>query len=950
MTEVADAAMRPDEPAGQALAGLRALSGPLFDALSKSGVAITVTDPRRDDDPIVYVNAAFEALTGYSALEVVGRNCRFLQDPTSDADTTARIAKSLEADGAVTADILNRRKDGSPFWNRLNITTLRDPEGVEAYRFATQTDVTGEYADEVMVEQLRLSRQKLAEAQERLRVAQSIAGAAGAWEWDIASGALVADVRFANLYGLDPVAVARGLPTSAFFAPVHPDDRLRLKIAVAGALNGAEVFSRDYRVVLDGVVHWVSARGRTYLDEQDRPIRFSGVLADITDQKRVEEQLLVAQTAGGVGSFEYLSGFGTAEVSEQFCRLLGLQPATSLPVRTINALVHADDPPIIQGRDGQHPFGPAFHEFRILRADTGEQRWLASRGEYRQHGSGGISFIGVIYDITSTKRSEEQLRMLTETLEIRVAARTEERDRVWNLSRDLLHVIGPDGLYRAANPAWKVLLGYDEADLIGRRAGSLVHPDDQQGALERFKTLAGGQPMGDFDCRMLAKDGSYVWVNWTAMPEGDTIYGIGRDVTQRKVLEDQLRQSQKMEAVGQLTGGLAHDFNNMLTGVLGGIDMVRRRIAEGRMADVDRFLDAAMQSGQRAAALTHRLLAFSRRQTLDSRPLDVGTLAMSMEDLLRRTLGEQVSLRIDAQPDLWHAVADDNQLESAILNLAINARDAMPEGGELVIATRNVHLSDQALADSDYAQAGDYVEVSVTDTGTGMPPDVLEKVFDPFYTTKPLGQGTGLGLSMIYGFIQQSRGHVVIDSEEGRGTAIRLFLPRHLGVVVDESAVIDQAAPSGAGETVLVIEDDPSVRLLVMQVLAELGYQGIETADGRQAVPVLESSRKIDLLISDVGLPGLNGRQLAEIARETRPNLPILFMTGYAKEAADQAAFLGGGMKIIAKPFAIEELGRRIGEILQRGATAGAEGHLSRGADSVAEKHRKMAEPGSGKR
>jgi PAS domain S-box-containing protein len=916
MTE-ADAAIRHHE-AGRALEALRALAGPLFDALEKSGVAVAVTDPRREDDPVVYVNAAFETLTGYSAREAVGRNCRFLQDAAVDRATVSRIAQTLQHDGTAAADILNRRRDGSPFWNRLSITTLRDRDGAPVYRFATLADVTGEYADDILAEQLRVGRQRLAEAQERLRVAQAIAGAAGAWEWDIPAGTLVADVRFADLYGLDPVAAAQGLPTSTFFAPVHADDRLRLKIAVAGALHGAEVFTRDYRVVRNGAVHWVSARGRTYLDAQDRPVRFSGVLADITDQKRVEERLRVAQTAGGVGSFEYLSGYGTADVSEQFCRLLGLQPATSLPVRTINALVHPDDPPIIQGRDGQHAFGPAFHEFRIHKADTGEERWLVSRGEYRPHGSGGVSFIGVVYDITSTKRSEEQLRMLTETLEVRVAARTQERDRVWNLSRDLLHVIGPDGLYRAANPAWKTLLGYDEADLVGARAGSLVHPDDQQGALERFTALSRGEALGDFDCRMRAKDGTYLWVNWTAMPEGDAIYGIGRDVTQRKALEDQLRQSQKMEAVGQLTGGLAHDFNNMLTGILGGIDMVRRRVAEGRIADIDRFLDAAMQSGQRAAALTHRLLAFSRRQTLDSRPLDVGTLAASMEDLLRRTLGEQVSMRIDIAPDLWLAVADDNQLESAILNLGINARDAMPDGGELIIAARNVHLSDQELTDSDHAEAGDYVAISVTDTGTGMPPEVLQKVFDPFYTTKPLGQGTGLGLSMIYGFIQQSRGHVVIDSEEGRGTTIQLFLPRHQGAV-EESAVTDDAfAPTGSGEIVLVIEDDAAVRLLVMQVLEELGYRGIETADGRQAVPILESSRHIDLLISDVGLPGLNGRQLAEIARERRPDLPILFMTGYAKQAADQAAFLDGGMEIISKPFAIEQLGRRIGEILRR--------------------------------
>ncbi len=325
-----------------------------------------------------------------------------------------------------------------------------------------------------------------------------------------------------------------------------------------------------------------------------------------------------------------------------------------------------------------------------------------------------------------------------------------------------------------------------------------------------------------------------------------------------------------------------------------------------------------MQSGQRAAALTHRLLAFSRRQSLDSRPLEVGALVDSMEDLLRRTLGEQVRLETAVTGDVWTVVADDNQLESAILNLAINARDAMPRGGRLTIAARNVQLSAERLAKSDRAEPGDYVELSVADSGVGMSADTLSKVFDPFFTTKPLGQGTGLGLSMIYGFVQQSRGHVEIESREGAGTTIRLYLPRYHGDVVEAEADQGDAAHVGAGETVLVVEDDPSVRLLVVQVLEELGYRAIETEGGRDATPILQSSRQIDLMISDVGLPGMNGRQLAEIARESRPRLPILFMTGYAEQAADQAAFLAEGMEIITKPFAIDHLARRIGAVLER--------------------------------
>lgn len=914
---------KPERQPGEILSArglaLAAFGGPWLEALAASGVAIVVTDPHLPDEPIIHVNAAFEALTGYPAAEAIGRNCRFLQPEPAEAGARARIRAALAAGSPVTADLLNRRRDGERFWNRIGISTIRDVGGAPVFRLATQIDVSGEYADDPAARELRASRRKLAEAQERLRAVQAVTGAAGAWEWDIAGGRLVADARFASIYGLDPVAAAAGLPTAAFFGPVHEGDRMRLRIAVAGALHGAEVFARDYRVVVEGEIHWVSARGRTFLDAEDRPLRFAGVLTDITEQKKVEERLHIAQTAGAVGSFEYVAGYGTAEVSEQFCRLLGLRPAQSLPVRTINALVHPDDPELIQNRDGRISSGSASHEFRVTRADTGEERWLASRGEYRTDLAGGTIFTGVIYDITTTKRSEAALRLLTETLEERVEERTQERDRLWNLSRDLLNVIGPDGWLRAVNPAWTRLLGRGEAELIGTSLEALTHPEDAATIRSHLAALLRGEAIPEFDIRMRAGDDGYRWVSWTVVPEGGTIYGIGRDVTQRKLLEEQLRQSQKMEAVGQLTGGIAHDFNNMLTGILGGIDMVRRRVSQGRLDDVDRFLEAAMQSGQRAAALTHRLLAFSRRQTLDNRPLDVAVLVRSIEDLLRRTLGEQIELVIDMSPDLWSAVADDNQLESAILNLAINSRDAMPDGGRLTIAGRNAHLSARDLVHSDRGEAGDYVEIRVADTGLGMPADVLAKAFDPFYTTKPQGQGTGLGLSMVYGFVQQSRGDVMIESREGMGTTIRLFLPRHHGLPDEAAPPAQAAALPGTGETVLVIEDDPAVRLLVLQVLQELGYRAIETADERDAIPILQSEHHLDLLISDVGLPGMSGRRLAELARASRPGLPVLFMTGYAREAADQAEFLDAGMEIITKPFAVDELGQRVNRILRHG-------------------------------
>jgi PAS domain S-box-containing protein len=901
----------------QALNRLEALVGPWLGILTSSGVAVTVTDARAADGTIIFVNTAFEALTGFAATDVVGRSWQFLHAAGADPGTISRLNASIAQTGSGSADILNRRRDGGSFWNRLSVTTIHDAEGLPAFRLATQADVTSNHVLEVKLEELQRSRQKLDEAQERLRLVQAAAAAAGAWEWDIATNRLIVDARFASIYGLNPATAVAGLPGAAFFEPIHDEDRMRMRIAVAGALQGAEVFARDYRVVVQGEVRWVAARGRTYLDADEKPLRFAGVLTDISEQRKVEERLYIAQTAGGVGSFEYLSGYGTADVSREFCRLLGLRPAQSLPVRTINSVVHPDDPAIIQNRDGQIQSGPAFHECRITRADNGEERWLASRGEYRKAIGGGVIFAGVLYDITSIKRSEAKLRLLTETLEEHVALRTQERDRVWNLSRDLLNVIGPDGLQKAANPAWTVLLGFEQSELVGSSMELLVHPHELATLRQHLAALRRGDAIPDFDIRLRGKDGSYHWVSWTAVLEDQTIYGIGRDVTQRKLLEDQLRQSQKMEAVGQLTGGLAHDFNNMLTGIIGGIDMTRRRIRQGRLDDVDRYLNAALTSGQRAAALTHRLLAFSRRQTLDSKPLDTGALVHSIEDLLRRSLGEQITLAIDTDPELWPAVADGNQLESAILNLAINARDAMPDGGQLTILGRNVHLSAQQLINSDSAEVGDYVEICVTDTGVGMSPEVLRKACDPFYTTKPLGQGTGLGLSMIYGFIQQSRGHIVIESEEGRGTSVRLFLPRYHGKLTSAQEPVWDTTATGTGETVLVIEDDPSVRLVVLQVLEELGYQSIETADGNTALPILQSLRTIDLLITDVGLPGISGRQIAELARKNRPGLAVLFMTGYAKESANLADFLVDGMEIIKKPFSIDEFGQRLDSILK---------------------------------
>lgn len=395
----------------------------------------------------------------------------------------------------------------------------------------------------------------------------------------------------------------------------------------------------------------------------------------------------------------------------------------------------------------------------------------------------------------------------------------------------------------------------------------------------------------------------------------ETLSQLEAEAAERERAEAALRQSQKMEAVGQLTGGIAHDFNNMLTGVIGAIDILKRRIATGRLDDIDRFMEAATVSAQRAAGLTARLLAFSRRQSLDSRPTDVDALIGSLEDLLRRTISERIALNILRSPELPAAVVDANQLESALLNLAINARDAMPEGGQLTVETRAMAIDDDYCATRPGISPGEYIVVSVSDTGVGMDQATLDKVFDPFFTTKPVGQGTGLGLSMVYGFAKQSNGQVRIHSVVGHGTTVSIFVP-----AADQTPATEQTAPNavhhGDGETVLLVEDDASVRMLVRDVLEELGYAAIEAAEPDGAIELLASGRKFDLMISDVGLPGMNGRQLAEVARKHLPDLPILFVTGYAENAAIRAGFLGTNMQMITKPFQIERLSEKISEML----------------------------------
>lgn len=382
--------------------------------------------------------------------------------------------------------------------------------------------------------------------------------------------------------------------------------------------------------------------------------------------------------------------------------------------------------------------------------------------------------------------------------------------------------------------------------------------------------------------------------------------------------EGKLRQAQKMEAVGQLTGGLAHDFNNLVAGISGALELMERRISQGRVAEIGKYIALAQSASKRAGSLTHRLLAFSRQQTLEPRPVSVNTLLYGMVDLVQRTVGPGIRIEAKGADDLWPAFVDASQLENALLNLCINARDAMPHGGTVTLATSNQCIDAAAGAAMEMA-AGDYLCLCVTDTGAGMPPEVMAHVFEPFFTTKPIGEGTGLGLSMIFGFTQQSGGQVRIHSQLGAGTSVRLYLPRHHGAVASEPAITDvaQSHVTGARETVLLVDDEPTVRMLLADSLSELGYTVIEAADSATGLKLLSSDMPIDLLITDVGLPGgMNGRQMADAGAVVRPGLKTLFITGYAESAALGHSLLQPGMAILAKPFPVQALELRVREML----------------------------------
>ena len=521
--------------------------------------------------------------------------------------------------------------------------------------------------------------------------------------------------------------------------------------------------------------------------------------------------------------------------------------------------------------------------------------------------------------ISQYRESQQRLLELNESLEGQVVERTAERDRMWDISPDLMLVIDFEGYFRQVNFAWTSLLGYSTEELIGRHVNEFVVESDHASTVDAYEIAAeGGLPR--IQNRYRHKDGSIRWISWVAAPTGSMTYATGRDITAEKEREAELekvqqalRQSQKMEAVGQLTGGLAHDFNNLLASISGGLQVLKLKLERGQYGGLERYIDIGESSVRRAASLTQRLLAFSRRQTLDPKATDVNSLIAGMEELVRRSISPIIELEVISAEDLWTTKIDPPQLENALLNLCINARDAMmPSGGKLTLSTANT-LIDEPTSKQREMQPGEYISLCVADTGIGMTTEVIARIFDPFYTTKPLGEGTGLGLSMVYGFVKQSGGQVRVRSKVGNGTTVCLYLPRYAGVALAEEHIEPLGIASGRFETILLIEDESSLRNIIEEVLRDAGYRVLTAQDGHTGLQILNSDACVDLLVTDVGLPGgLNGRQVADAARIWRRDLKVLFITGYADTGAVGNGRHDQGMEVITKPFEISALTRKV--------------------------------------
>ena len=928
----------------------------VFDSITDFALIATDRDGR-----VTEWNTGAERILGWSTTEMRGHEVDRIFTPEDRAGARARREMALSVEqGRASDERWHLRRDGGRFWASGEMMPLRDEDGIHRGYVKVMRDRTAEHLAGKALDE---TEARLRESEDHYRHTVEL-NPAVPWTCDPQGNITSHSRRWLELTGQkagEPVG-------NGWLKAVHQDDVARTLEAFSASLASGDPIDVDYRIHIaaTGAYRWMRARAHPRRDAGGRIMRWYGVVEDIQDRK-------LAEAALRRGEERFRTIFETIETA--FALVEVRFDAADQPVDyrflEINPAFERQTGVNLRGQ-WVTEFAPDLEPFWFETyghvARTGEPanvesyaeafgRWFDVRAV--RVGEPADRQIAIFFsDVTARHEAEDRLRASEalalaniERVQLALAAGAILGTWHWDLPTDCFTV--DEGFARS--------FGLDPA--LGRTGIPLaqivatVHPDDQAdlGAAIDEAIARGGAYAHQY--RVRRADRLYYWIEANGRvdhgPDGTPLSfpGVLLDVDKRRAVEQErdraaaalralnetleqrvsertaelmrteeaLRQSQKMEAVGQLTGGIAHDFNNLLTAITGGLDLLQMRLTQGRTADATRYIDMAQGAAKRAAALTHRLLAFSRRQTLAPKSTDVNRLVAELEDLIRRTVGPAIRVETVMAAGLWNTLVDPGQLENAVLNLCINARDAMPDGGAIVIETGNVSF-DRAGAASGDLPPGRYVTVSVSDDGLGMPPDVVARAFDPFFTTKPIGQGTGLGLSMIYGFSRQSGGQVRIYSEVGQGTRVCLYLPRHAGEaeldpLADGSAELPRARQ---GETVLVVDDETSVRMLVRDVLGDLGYGALEAADGAAGLEILRTDARIDLLVTDVGLPGgMNGRQVADAARELRPGLRVLFITGYAENAVLSHGHLDPGMHILTKPFAIDALAEKMRALIE---------------------------------
>ncbi|MCD4863556.1 PAS domain-containing hybrid sensor histidine kinase/response regulator [Pseudomonas sp. PLB05] len=900
-------------------------------------------------------NPGAEQVMGWSAREMIGEQASRFFTPEDRANHRAEyeMAKALK-DGSALDERWHLRQDGQRFWASGEMMALTDEDGEPLGFVKILRDRTVEH----------LAGLALKETQERYRLVAEATNDA-IWDWDFNSGQVLWNEALTTAYGHLPEIVE---PTGSWWlGQIHPDDRARIDASIHGVIDGdGTVWTGEYRFLrADGSYALVFDRGRVIRDSYGRPTRMIGAMLDMSQLQTAETALrkseerfrAIIETIGS--AFAIVQVKFDADDKPIDYRFLEANPAFERQAG-VN----------LRGK-WVTEFAPNLERFWFDTyghvAKTGEpatfenyantfERWFDVRAV--RVGDPDERQIAILFsDVTERRNAEERLRISEalareniERVQLALSAGAIIGTWHWDLPTDRFTV----------DEAFATVFGLDPR--LGREGLSLaqvvtnVHPDDKDGLAHAIDVvIAQGGPFAH-QYRVRRADGRYYWIEANGRvdhaADGTPLHfpGVLIDVEERRAIEaerdkalaalrtlnetleirvaersaelmqaeEKLRQSQKMEAVGQLTGGLAHDFNNLLAGISGALELMETRIAQGRLRELDRYLVAAQGAAKRAAALTHRLLAFSRRQTLAPRPVDVNQLIDGLTELIQRTVGPGIQVETVGAAGLWPALVDPSQLENSLLNLCINARDAMPKGGRITIETANRWM-DREIARAQDLPEGQYLSLCVTDTGVGIPPEVAARVFEPFFTTKPIGQGTGLGLSMIYGFARQSGGQVRLYSEVGQGTTLCIYLPRYLGEAPAAEGLATRLDVAGTsqGETVLIVDDEPTVRMLVMDILEDLGYAVLEAADSLTGLKILQSDVHLDLLITDVGLPGgMNGRQMADAGRQSRPGLKTLFITGYAENAAIGNGHLDPGMEILTKPFAVDALAARVREMM----------------------------------